>query len=211
MPTKTFMVESTGMVKIYLRRYSDYDSKAPVCKMGYHNASNYIATEKARYKTDGDYKYINNRGSKYKKLFPHSHPKWPHICDYCGYEFTDEDEFQIFVEPEYQRVDTGEKFALRDAPAGAMWWAPWYGQHDRYDERGALIVRCPGGSDWNIDGRATNCGLPDDNVHHCWIRHGEPPDITVDKNGVTCSAGAGSIATSNYHGFLQNGYFTDNL
>lgn len=29
--------------------------------------------------------------------------------------------------------------------------------------------------------------------NHCWVRHGEPPNVTVDKNG---------------HGFLRNGELT---
>jgi len=58
-----------------------------------------------------------------------------------------------------------------------------------------------------IDSRASNCTLPDDNVHKCWVRHGEAPNFTVDKNGATCAAGAGSIQTSNWHGFLRNGVF----
>jgi hypothetical protein len=37
------------------------------------------------------------------------------------------------------------------------------------------------------------------------VRHGEAPNITVDKNGVTCGAGAGSIQCGSYHGFLRNG------
>lgn len=66
----------------------------------------------------------------------------------------------------------------------------------------------PNGHWWDIDGRASNCTMPEDKVHHCWVRHGEPPTITVDKNGVTCQAGAGSIQSDDYHGFLQNGHFT---
>lgn len=45
--------------------------------------------------------------------------------------------------------------------------------------------------------------------HKCWVRHGEAPNIHVDKNGVTCGAGAGSIAVPSYHGFLHNGHLTD--
>lgn len=50
--------------------------------------------------------------------------------------------------------------------------------------------------------------MPDDAEHRCWIRHGEPPLITVDKNGLTCAAGAGSIQCRDYHGFLRDGSFT---
>lgn len=52
------------------------------------------------------------------------------------------------------------------------------------------------------------CGCGEKTVHKCWCRHGEAPNFTVDKNGVTCIAGAGSIQIGNYHGFLQNGFLT---
>lgn len=71
-----------------------------------------------------------------------------------------------------------------------------------------LCVQTPGGR-WVIDSRASNCGLPFDYEHRCWIRHGDPPAITVDKHGVTCAAGAGSIQCGNYHGFLVDGHLTD--
>lgn len=46
--------------------------------------------------------------------------------------------------------------------------------------------------------------------HKCWVRHGDPraSNVTVDKNGDTCSAGAGSILAGDYHGFLQAGVLT---
>lgn len=68
-----------------------------------------------------------------------------------------------------------------------------------------LVVILPGGYPWNIDSRASNCGKPYDYRHRCWRRHGEPPDITVDKSGRTCAAGAGSIAVPGWHGFLRDG------
>lgn len=70
-----------------------------------------------------------------------------------------------------------------------------------------LAVITPGGT-WIIDSRASNCTMPDDNRHSCWVRHGEPPNVTVDKNGVTCQAGAGSIQSGDYHGFLRGGVLT---
>ena len=36
-----------------------------------------------------------------------------------------------------------------------------------------------------------------------WVTDGT---LHVDKNGVTCAAGAGSIALPNLHGFLHNGH-----
>jgi hypothetical protein len=68
-----------------------------------------------------------------------------------------------------------------------------------------LYVVLPNGHWWDIDGRASNCTLPTDKAHRCWVRHGVPPHITVDKNGLTCSAGAGSILSDGYHGFLREG------
>jgi hypothetical protein len=117
--------------------------------------------------------------------------------------------------PLYRRTDTGEVVGtLRDAPVGAMWFADWYPDHYCNPQLGpgkCLIVKTPGG-DWVIDQQASNCTMPDDvhqEKHHCWILHGTPPEITVDKNGVTCGAGAGSISRPNYHGFLQNGYLVE--
>ena len=110
-------------------------------------------------------------------------------------------------EHEYRRTDTGETMTLSQAPPGAMWDATWW--HDDpgmtgWDGR-ALVVRTPGKHDWPIDARASNCGSPGDNQHKCWCRHGEPPNITVDKNCHTCIAGAGSISYPDYHGMLTNG------
>jgi hypothetical protein len=66
-------------------------------------------------------------------------------------------------------------------------------------------VICPGGDYWDINSRASNCTMRDDGTHRCWVVHGEPPNVHVDKSGHTCGAGAGSIQTSNWHGFLHNG------
>lgn len=76
-----------------------------------------------------------------------------------------------------------------------------------FEDGPALWVQTPGGA-WCIDSRASNCTMPYDYNHRCWVRHGEPPLVTVDKNGPTCAAGAGSIAVGSYHGFLQNGCLT---
>lgn len=106
--------------------------------------------------------------------------------------------------PIYRRVDTGEE--IIDLPPGAMYYVteasqPYY--RPGPDGR-TLFVVTPGGH-WSPDSRASNCTDPDDNRHYCWVRHGEPPLITVDKKGETCKAGAGSIGIGGYHGFLRNG------
>lgn len=70
-----------------------------------------------------------------------------------------------------------------------------------------LICRLPDRHDWVIDSRANNCTLPLDDKHWCWVRQGRPEDgsLHITKQGRTCSAGAGSIATPGYHGFLRHG------
>lgn len=117
---------------------------------------------------------------------------------------------------EYKRLDTGEtayKYPWEFGP-GAMWFADIsYMDGSDYlwnneDAHGRLHVVCPNGRHWDIDSRCSNCTLPNDHVHRCWVCHGEPPNITVDKQGVTCAAGAGSILAGDYHGFLRNGEFT---
>lgn len=98
----------------------------------------------------------------------------------------------------------------RELPPGAMYREPLY--RDMYwanDSEDPLLVITPsssGGHVWNIDSRASNCTLPDERFHRCWVRQGTPPNITVGKNGNTCGAGAGSIAAAGYHGMLENGY-----
>lgn len=110
----------------------------------------------------------------------------------------------------WQRADTGEKVtSLNDLPAGAMWFADWYDDSFCKPQLAhVLVVKTPGG-DWIVDSQSSNCTMPDDRKqekHHCWIIEGELPNITVSKNGVTCTAGGGSIICGIYHGFLRNGY-----
>jgi len=98
---------------------------------------------------------------------------------------------------------------------GDMFWAPWL-HHDGKclywdncdDPRGHLIVVLPNGHQWDVDSRASNCTMPEDRTHRCWVRTGEPPNVTAGKSGHTCAAGAGSILSGDYHGFLQNGVLT---
>ena len=92
---------------------------------------------------------------------------------------------------------------------GCLFWADWYPKNFYWDNQDGphLIAVLPNGHHWDIDSRASNCDMPGDKLHRCWCRHGEPPNVTVDKNGLTCHAGAGSIAVEGYHGFLTNGEF----
>jgi hypothetical protein len=95
---------------------------------------------------------------------------------------------------------------------GCMYWSDDYQGGDCFQwdncEGQHLHAVLPNGVPWDIDGRAANCNRRDDRSHRCWVREGEPPNVTAGKAGNTCSAGAGSIAAGDYHGFLQDGAFT---
>lgn len=117
----------------------------------------------------------------------------------------------------YRRTDTGDvRDDIHSFGIGAMWYCTWWKRDDDSNLYGwdwdnllepPLCVSTPGG-EWMIDSRASNCDQKNERSHRCWIRHGQPPLITVDKRGKTCGAGAGSIAAGTYHGFLQNGFLT---
>jgi len=137
-------------------------------------------------------------------------PNHPMACRVCGRHFdATNDVFQYFGERLYQRSDTGDLITLRDAPPGASWDASWYHSVPALCGLDGLsvIIKCPDGHDWHIDGRCSNCTKPEDKVHKCWCRHGDPrqANLTVDKNGNTCGAGGGSIQTPKWHGFLRAG------
>lgn len=144
--------------------------------------------------------------------WPHDDPRWPKFCSQCKRSFTDADLWMVDHDRLYGNAE-GKLWTLRDAPVGACWNAFWLADSAAWagpDGR-SLVVKCPNGEttwDWCIDQRASNCTLPDDDVHKCWVRHGSPEEGTlhVDKNGHTCGAGAGSIALPNWHGFLHNGH-----
>lgn len=117
-------------------------------------------------------------------------------------------------EPLWRRTDTGAISGLRDMEPGAMWDAHWMHGATKTPDGRYLVVRLPNGSDWAIDSRASNCTKPDDDEHDCWCRHGDPPNVTVDKQPApgrsTCEAGGGSIwvgqgTDSEWHGFLRSG------
>jgi hypothetical protein len=196
------MLEPTGKVSVSLRRYCRSDVARHTCSIsGYHNAKVFIEEELAERDGEG---YIDNS----KKPAPlHDDSRWPTQCA-CGYIFREEDEWQRFTEQIYRRIDTGEETTIAKAEPGAMWHAWWMDRFQIPQGKHNLVVKTPGG-EWCIDSQASNCTMSDDRMqerHHCWVQHGEPPGITVDKSGVTCGAGAGSVQANNWHGFLRNGY-----
>ena len=214
--TRCFWLDPAGLARVGLRRYCSSRADRSECpreggRWKYHGAM--VELDDVTFRSYAEHPEGCDHwqtGPDETALVPdfefpgHDDPRWPAQCE-CGYEFVAEDEYQDWWEPLY-RGDTGGLTTLRDAPPGAMWdawWYPWKGADGR-----SLVARCPNGHEWTIDSRATNCTMPDDNEHRCWVRHGEPPNITVDKNGLTCAAGAGSILAGDYHGFLRDGVFT---
>lgn len=82
-------------------------------------------------------------------------------------------------------------------PGQCSHWSNCDGHH--------ILVYFPNGTWFDICSRASNCTMPEDRTHRCWVVHGELPAITVDKNGQTCQAGAGSFQIREWHGFIRNG------
>lgn len=206
MGTRCFLLEPTPSAEIELRRYQTVPERPCPDGLGYHDARRAIGTALARRTPDG--MIASLCGEKP----PPSDPRWPTKCDHCDFVFNNEDSFSYFSSQYWQmnqhviyvRTDTAEQYTLPKAPVGAMWYADWMQWVTGPDGR-CLVVRLPGNHDWTVDGRASNCAMPGDSVHRCWIRHGTPPNVTVDKNGLTCQAGAGSIQTPTWHGYLRNG------
>jgi hypothetical protein len=208
MSVKCFMIEPNGTAQVSLRRYhsSPPGAKQWTCEDGWHEAM--VPIGKCREwkqpePSGGGWLYEND-----SVPIPRTDPRWPAQCK-CNYVFTDDDTWQVFTDRIYVDLE-GAEYSLRNAPPGALWWAEWLEGLEHWwkgPDGHILMAQTPGGQ-WCIDSRASNCTMPKDDEHRCWIRHGTPPEITVDKNGKTCAAGAGSIISGNYHGFLQNGYFT---
>ena len=198
MGIKCFWLEPTDKEKRYLRRYAGGSNCSG--PSSYHDAMNYLDESPETIGPDGCWVDSGQRASDFEK-----HPLWPSHCG-CGYKFRPEDEWQLFSQHIYRRVDTGEEMTLRDAPEGAMWNAFWFPKKSNWygDDGRSIICKVPTNHDWHIDGPCSNCTRPSE-THKCWIRHGYPPNLTVDKNGNTCAAGAGSILTQTWPGFLRNG------
>lgn len=211
MNIRCFLIEPAGRARLSLRRYSSAECPAAP-KRGYHDAQSPLFEVAERLeKVEGfDRPIFRHDGPSRREDVPSEHA-WPAQCD-CGYVFAEDDHWQVFSETIYCRTDNGEVVTLRNAPAGAMWWLTWMeGLFHPQLGTSPLCVMTPVG-EWVIDSRASNCTIPDDynqERHHCWVAHGTVPDITVDKNGQTCAAGAGSIQAGNYHGFLRGGYLVD--
>ena len=213
MPICCFWLEFANLCEWGLRRYTSFD-KDVECTNGFHfhDGTVILGQHFAREIVDEGPSHLGEVhlcvDERIEKISwpPHDDPRWPRKCKRCAYQFTEDDQYQEWTSMLYRRSDNGELITLRESSPSAMWdavWYPWKGPDGR-----SVVVKLPNGHEWSIDGRATNCTMPQDNEHHCWVRHGTPPKLTVDKNGRTCQAGAGSVQGGDYHGFLRDGCFT---
>ena len=108
--------------------------------------------------------------------------------------------------PIYRNLVTGARKESQDLPVGAL-WASADPVYTKGADGLAVFCRLPEGHTWYIDSRASNCTMPTDNSHRCWVRHGTKGEaLTVDKMGASCKAGGGSINVEGiWHGFLTKG------
>ena len=199
MALKARFIEEVG-TRAALRVYwgKDCPDSCGRGKSGYHNAQIPLSdTDKV-----GDWDFCGS-----PEDYPHD--RWPTKCDHCEASPAGDAKRQVFRKRLY-----GTDSGLPEP--GDLYWADWYASrkeeggcvyHDNCEGRHLFAVT-PNGKQWDIDGRASNCTRPNDRVHRCWVRTGEPPNVDVGKGGDTCAAGAGSIAVDGYHGFLRNGHFS---
>jgi hypothetical protein len=196
---KARLIQEIG-TRAYLRVYWGGHSDGNLCpncggsgKPGFHNAEIRLI--------DSNVIHDWELGGK-----PDSYPDsmWPTKCDGCGAEIPAHARRQIFRERLYNT-------ASGKPEPGDLYWADWYPEDLYWDNHKGphLMAVLPNGNHWCIDSRASNCTMPNDRTHRCWCWEGQLPNITVGKHGYTCQAGAGSIISGNYHGFLINGEFTE--
>lgn len=160
---------------------------------------------------------------------------WPTSCEVCGaavpaldpnapkcecgcgkpvWNAPNAPQYQVFKKTLYAPPDNS--LAPDDVKPGQCFYADWYhhGDGNQFCHHGwtncdgkHLIVVTPDDHQWDTNGRASNCDQKLDTTHRCWVVHGTPEagNLHVDKVGLTCGAGAGSIDTGRWHGFLHNG------
>lgn len=188
-----FLIEPTLRYQRFTRRCSPWKDKAtptPPCPHGaYHNAVEIIDVVTIENHDDA---IVYTDGAIPEEI--RKTAKFPTQC-LCGYHFVDADMWQYGHAVILRDARTGNEYTMRNVPVGAMWHAPWmlpFQEHNHAgDPKGPIIVRLPGGYDWNIDGLSKSGGY--------WTRQGVPPALTVTP----------SILVPTYHGFLRDGVLTD--
>jgi hypothetical protein len=213
MPTQCFWLDHTGQGEVALRRYHPQETGAGwTCADGWHNAFVFIG-ERVPYALQEHRDEAGNAWWAYPlatDLFAepaHDDPRWPVECqEGCGYRFTEDDQWQVWVSEVLRRADNGEERVMHwsmippgipTVEPGGMWNAEWqrgrgWTNPDKPDDGIFLMVRCPSisgryGNDWGVDQQASSGGY--------WTRTGDPRtpgSLSVQP----------SIETGDYHGFL---------
>jgi hypothetical protein len=228
MTTPCFWLDHTGVGEVALRRYHSSKSSPAkwTCEDEWHNSFVFI-NERVPYTLQPH----NDESGNTWWAFPlatdlyaepvHDDPRWPTECGKgCGYQFTEEDNWQVWISEVMRRADNGEERVLHwsmiplnipTVEPGGMWNAEWmrgrgWTNPDKPDDDIFLMVRCPSisgsyGNDWGVDHRASSGGY--------WTRTGDP------RNPPTLSV-TPSIQTGDYHGFLGShgtppGHLSDHL
>jgi hypothetical protein len=189
MQIQCFWLEYTDALAQYLRRYtSSGRTKCPKRNDWGHNASVRIENRPHKAREPIDLVRVDETLA--------ADARWPKTCD-CGYEFTPEDERQIFQDWLMRRIDTNELLPLRDAPIGAMWDAFWLASMkttmSRPDDGITLMVMTPQG-EFFCDGKASN--------GPGWTRTGDPRS---NPPTVTANPSIGPRVGETYHAWLRNG------
>lgn len=160
----------------------------------------------------------------------HEDSSWPRKCDYCGEavpavtvarSFGDQQKDGWILEHQVHRqtlYGTPDGLWHGLPKVGDMLYEDWYGCADERNGNCIggwtnctgphLIIIVPTEHWWDPNLRASNCTMKEDLLHRCWVRHGDPAKgevVHIDKRGVTCQAGAGSLAIPGWHGFMHNG------
>lgn len=221
---RCFLLEDTGRENHYLRRYARVDGGCPGGS-GYHNAMLFT-----RLLEGGEEVRTTESDPRWPVKCQH--------CDYTFVEADSRQDFTQDVYRRADTGEELELRAAPAGAMWFSAWMEKYPASCGPDGRYLTVRTPGGdwsvdGRARNCDSPCKHCGAPyhshdrnacpnpapegqpglkgsyeDARPHKCWVRHGEAPDIHVDKSGVTCGAGAGSIMAGSYHGFLHNGHLT---
>lgn len=189
-----FMIVATGEADRQLRRYSSGNDESKKCpgSYGYHNGHSPFGRTDVVY-ADPERKTIKGYVEP-DEMPPHDDPRWPQKCDECDYAFQESDEWQVFIEQIYRRIDTDEECTLRDAPLGAMWDCPWFST--KGPDGTCICIMTPGGA-WMPDLPSTS-GTP-------WQRTGTLPKITCNPSILIPGRGG----RPEFHAWLRAGVLID--
>lgn len=118
---------------------------------------------------------------------------YPTHCEQCGRAFTAAANRHVRADQLFRHPD-GTEHTIRDMPIGAIWRVEWHESHWAGPDGRCYSVQLPPGGigdQWVIEQPSANGGG--------WTRTGEPPDLTATP----------SILTPRYHGWLRDGWLTD--